>query len=141
MTPQIIYDIKSLYQRLNRHNIEIVRDVYSDDIEFIDPLHRLRGREEFERYISAMYDNVLEINFDYGSEVVADGSAFMPWVMAFRHRRLNQGATIFVEGVSHLRFNERIYYHCDYYDAGALLYEHIPLLGWAIKKVKSKVQS
>ena len=36
------------------------------------------------------------------------------------------------------RYGERIVYHRDYFDAGALVYEHIPLMGraiWLLKKV------
>jgi hypothetical protein len=32
-----------------------------------------------------------------------------------------------------------VYYHRDYYDAGSMLYEHIPLMGYAIRKIKKKV--
>lgn len=29
----------------------------------------------------------------------------------------------------------------DYYDAGEMIYEHLPLLGWAVRGVKRRVRS
>lgn len=29
----------------------------------------------------------------------------------------------------------------DYYDAGEMIYEHLPLLGWAVRGVKRRVNA
>ena len=47
-------------------------------------------------------------------------------------------AFIVYEGVSKLEFNEKIYKHQDFYDLGAMLYEHIPVLGSLVKIIKTK---
>lgn len=36
---------------------------------------------------------------------------------------------------------ERIIHQRDYYDAGEMLYEHLPLLGWAVRGVKRRVRT
>ena len=51
--------------------------------------------------------------------------------------------------VDHCRFtldaplceDERIIHQRDYYDAGEMLYEHLPLLGWAVRGAKRRVRS
>ena len=34
---------------------------------------------------------------------------------------------------------DRVHFHQDYFDAGALLYEHLPLMGGAIRWLKGRL--
>ena len=36
---------------------------------------------------------------------------------------------------------EQVLHQRDYYDAGEMIYEHLPLLGWAVRGVKRRVRS
>ena len=64
----------------------------------------------------------------------------MAWTMFLRHPKLRSGETIRVEGASYLKTrNGRIYYHRDYFDMGAMLYEHLPLLGRVVNTIKHKL--
>jgi len=38
--------------------------------------------------------------------------------------------------VSHVAFEERVTYQRDYFDAGAMVYEHVPLFGWIVRWIK-----
>jgi len=35
--------------------------------------------------------------------------------------------------------DNRVIRHHDLFDAGAMLYEHLPVMGWAIHKVKERL--
>jgi hypothetical protein len=59
--------------------------------------------------------------------------------MDYAHPRLRGGAIITVRGMTHLLFTNKIYYHEDSYDLGALLYEHIPVLGLATRQLKTRM--
>jgi hypothetical protein len=48
---------------------------------------------------------------------------------------------VVVPGMTYLRFADRISYQRDHFDAGALVYEHVPLLGWLIRLLKRRLQS
>jgi hypothetical protein len=61
------------------------------------------------------------------------------WTMRYAHPRLNKGNEITLEGASHIRYEEKVYYHRDYFDGGRLLYEHVPLLGSVIKQLKKRM--
>lgn len=37
--------------------------------------------------------------------------------------------------------DDRIVRQRDYYDAGEMIYEHLPILGWAVRGVKRRVKS
>ena len=48
----------------------------------------------------------------------------MTWTMFLNHPKL-RGETVRVEGASYLRTrNGKVYYHRDYFDLGAMLYEN-----------------
>ena len=65
----------------------------------------------------------------------------MYWTMTYRHPKLHKGKQdIRVEGVSLLQWKDgKIIRHQDIFDAGTMLYEHIPVLGWMIKKLKERL--
>jgi len=50
------------------------------------------------------------------------------------------GETIRIEGASYLKTrNGKIYYHRDYFDMGAMLYEHLPVMGRVIHHLKERL--
>ena len=59
--------------------------------------------------------------------------------MSYSHPRLAGGGQIDVAGISHIRFDDKINYHRDYYDLGEMLYEHLPAYGWLTRKLKARL--
>ena len=126
---------------LNKDNLERLGQLYSDDALFCDPLHEVRGLANMQRYFAEMYTNVSELRFDfYGFDQAREGEGYLRWTMSYRHPRLAKGQLIRVEGCSHLLWQDKkVYRHRDYFDAGSLLYEHLPLLGSAIRWLKRRL--
>ena len=91
-------------------------------------------------YFFTLYANVSELGFTFhGYDQVQDGSGYLRWTLHYRHPRLSRGQRIDVAGCSHLLWHEKVYQHRDYFDAGALLYEHLPLMGPAIGWLKGRL--
>ncbi len=128
------------YAELDQKPLSQLEQIYSDDIQFCDPVHCIHGIAIFTRYFEELMQQVQRCRFDIEQVVEQDQEAYVRWVMNFQHPRLNGGQLISVPGVSHLRFAEKIHYHCDYYDLGAMLYEHIPLLGTLVKGIKKRLK-
>lgn len=125
---------------LDASNLDRLRELYSDDILFRDPLHEVRGLPAVRGYFGELYANVSELRFDfYGFDQSGEGEGYLRWTMSYRHPRLRGGALIRVEGCSHLRWRDKVYQHRDYFDAGALLYEHLPILGRVIAWLKGRL--
>jgi proline dehydrogenase len=116
-----------------------LEQVYSQTISFRDPLHEIKGLNDLRRYMQAMYGNVISCEFVYLDQWLAFDSASIKWDMVFKHRKLGGGKTITVRGISHVRFTDRIHYHEDVFDAGAMIYQQLPLLGRFISKIKSRL--
>jgi hypothetical protein len=61
--------------------------------------------------------------------------------MTYEHKALNRGKAITIEGHSLIKGNDDgVYYHKDYLDMGAMVYEHIPILGRLVKAIKLRMQ-
>lgn len=137
----LINDFKTLYQTLNASNIHdgLIEKVYRDDIQFKDSFHQLDGISEFTRYCDSVYENVLYSTFDFHEEMISQEQAMLTWTMNYAHPKLNGGNNIAVKGASHIKFTDKVYLHQDYIDGGELLYEHIPVLRWVIKKLKARM--
>ena len=128
------------FAALDAGNLARLGELYSDDVLFRDPLHEVRGLPALQRYFAEMYANVGRLDFDFhGFDQVCDGEGYLRWTMTFRHPRLRGGAPISVDGCSHLLWWDKVYQHRDYFDAGALLYEHLPVFGRLIAWLKGRL--
>lgn len=128
------------FAALNKHNLDRLGALYSEDAVFRDPLHEVRGLKNMQRYFADLYENVSELRFDfYGFDEVRTGEGYLRWTMSYRHPRLAGGGLIRVDGCSHLLWNNKVYQHRDYFDAGSLLYEHLPVLGRVITWLKRRL--
>ena len=128
------------FAQLDKDNLQRLGELYTDDVRFTDPLHEVKGLEQLRGYFAELYANVSELRFDFhGFDQIAEGEGYLRWVMSYRHPRLAGGRLIRVDGCSHLRWRDKVYCHRDYFDAGALLYEHLPVLGRAIAWLKRRM--
>lgn len=129
------------FAALDKHNLDRLGELYSDDIQFRDPLHEIHGLADLRRYFEQLYANVRELHFDFqGYDQVAEGEGYLRWTMRYRHPRLSGGEEICVPGCSHLRWRDgRVYNHRDFFDAGNLLYEHLPVFGSVIRWLKGRL--
>lgn len=129
------------YQTLNSSNIDQIQNIYANNIAFIDPFHRVDGLIELKKYFQSLYQNVKEIDFSFGESVEQSDQIFLPWEMTLKHPKLNSGKSFVVSGGSLLKLDadKKIYYHRDFFDAGEMLYENIPLLGNIIRTIKKKM--
>jgi hypothetical protein len=85
--------------------------------------------------------NITECRFEYLDEAASEKSAYIKWIMNFRHPKFGN-RLISVRGVSHIQFNQQgIYFHEDFYDMGAMVYEQVPILGKIVVWIKKQLAS
>ncbi|MFT7052616.1 MAG: hypothetical protein ACJAU1_000163 [Psychromonas sp.] len=141
MTTAVVDDFCRIYQGLDKNNLTQLGLVYSENINFIDALHNLKGLDQLTAYFSHLYANLLYCNFTIEEVIQEEGKASIIWTMQYAHPKINKGKPIWVNGCSLLKFNQKIYYHRDFLDMGQMLYEQLPLLGGLIRVVKKRVAS
>lgn len=53
------------FAALDKHNLDRLGELYSDDVVFTDPLHAVHGLKDVRRYFSELYTNVSQLRFDF----------------------------------------------------------------------------
>ncbi|MEH6452013.1 MAG: nuclear transport factor 2 family protein [Psychromonas sp.] len=138
MNKQLIDEFCQLYQSLGKDNLDLLAQVYRQDIAFIDPIHQINGLDALTTYFNHLYQNMISCQFNIEYVIVDDKQASIIWTMHYQHSKINAGKSISVNGSSFLKYDEKIYYHRDYFDVGQMLYEQLPLLSSVITMVKKR---
>lgn len=132
--PGCIERFTQLFNRMSSDHIGDLGDVYHNDIRFTDPFTTVTGLPALKRYFESAYGNVISCQFEFSQPIENRSEVCLPWVMTLQHRRLKNGKAITVHGISHLLVRKnQIISHRDYFDAGELLYENLPVLGNAVR--------
>ncbi|MEH6565617.1 MAG: nuclear transport factor 2 family protein [Halopseudomonas sp.] len=129
------------FASLDKHNLDRLSELYAPQIHFTDPLHDVQGLDAMHQYFANLYANISELEFEFlQCSGIGEEQALLRWNMRYRHPRLAGGRRICVPGCSLIHFQHgKVDRHIDYYDAGALLYEHLPLLGQVIAWLKRRL--
>ncbi len=139
---RLIFDaeqFKALYQTFDSKTLDKLQNLYSAEIVFKDPIHELQGLDALSRYFSGFFNAEMDCQFVFVNELINTEQAFFQWEMHYRHPRLNGGKALLLNGGTLIKFHNQIYYHEDFYDVGAMVYQHIPILGWAVKKINQRL--
>jgi len=133
-----IYDF---FNGTNKDNMQQkVEGFYAATVEFEDPFTKINGRQRLLAYYEGMYKDLESISFDIKSEFQSGDETVALWTMTLQHKDLAGGAPVIVDGVSYVRFeNDKAVNQRDYFDAGAMLYEHVPIVGSLIRWLKGKM--
>lgn len=132
--------VSDVYRSLNKSNLDLLADVYHQQVVFEDAAHRLEGWLALKNYFHSLYENVIDCRFDIHEHQQVDQAGFLTWTMTLKHPKLKNGQPVSVKGVSHLKFHEgKVIYHRDYFDMGEMLYEQLPILGTVIKNIKQRL--
>ncbi len=138
MDNTLITDFVDNMNSLSSTNIsDVLEKVYTNEIEFIDPVKGITGLEELTRYFDNLYKSVNHCHFTINNYIPHDRQHSIEWEMTLRHKRLANNKEITLPGASFIRFQDnKVCYHRDYYDLGVLIYERIPILGLAVRTVR-----
>jgi hypothetical protein len=127
----------SLYQELDQSSVEKLADVYAPFIYFIDPVTTHKGIDQVSGYFTQLLRNTNSCHCKVTRIIGQSEHYTVRWEMRFSHPRLRRGKTIIVEGLSELTVEQnKVVYQRDFYDLGEMVYQHIPVLGWLINKIK-----
>lgn len=132
---------KRLYQPFNESSLAQLDQVYSQDVVFKDPVHELAGIKALYQYFRGFCSSDVHCEFEFINQVVDSHQAFFQWRMHYSHPRIKGGLPLTLNGASMIQFNERITHHEDFYDMGAMIYQHLPLLGFVVKKINARLAS
>lgn len=138
-SPQWLINFVDIYQRLSTNNLSLLEKVYHENITFIDPLHYVEGFDALTHYFTGLYEQLSQCDFVINNVLIQNNEAAIYWTMTYQHRTLNKGKSVTVSGHSHIKGSQdKVFFHRDYLDVGAMLYEQLPVVGRVIKWIKHK---
>ncbi len=135
----LLNSFKAFYQNSGELHLEQIDALYTQDVEFRDPLHTILGILALKSYMKSVYANSRDVRFEYTDEQSGENWATIAWLMHFRHPSLAGGKLLSVRGITQIRFTDRIFYHEDFYDLGAMVYQHVPVLGRIIRFINQRI--
>jgi limonene-1,2-epoxide hydrolase len=134
----------TVYSDLCQATPEDLASIYSNDVVFIDPIKAHRGLADVKSYFANLLDQAQRCHFDITTIIATQPSQstnithVVNWTMYLKVKK--HPSEITLKGTTQLSvFNDRIAYHRDYYDLGQMVYEHIPILRFFIKKIKARM--
>jgi len=143
ISSELLNSVQDLFKDAAGFSTALLPQVYATDVVFVDPVHRVEGIAALQAYFDRSYSNVISCKFEFTGEVIQGDTAVLKWIMHVTHRSLAAGRPIDVPGVSWLKASatepEKIAYHEDYYDLGALVYEQLPLLRRIVACIKARM--
>ena len=129
------------YRHLDMSLLPQLSRIYHPHVVFIDPVSHYDGVDALERYFAQLLKKANYCRFDIQPALVQGDEASLFWRMEYSHPSLKKGHAMSLNGASHLRLAEnRIIYQRDYYDLGAMIYEHVPMLGGAVRAIKARLK-
>lgn len=138
----VLTRFRDLYKELSALHLDQLEVVYHPDVVFVDPVVTHTGLQSVKLYFARLLDNAQSCEFAIHSILKCATNEdnidnIVTWTMTLRTPKLNRGKTVTIEGTSLLRIeDDRIIYHRDYYDVGAMVYENVPVIGRVIKYIK-----
>jgi len=131
-----------LYGNLSEENVRaLVRQTYADDAWFNDTIATEVGIGAIERYLLKTAGGAEKVEAKIKDVAVSGSDVYARWTMEIRTKNLAGGKPIVTEGVSQLRFDGqgRIILHQDFWNPATGIYQHLPLLGPAIRFVSGLI--
>lgn len=139
MEIEIIEKFKEYYTDLDMFDQVALGVVYEENIQFTDPIHSLNGLSSLHEYFKGMADNVEHCTFDFHRQVSQESSAYLEWNMKLTMKGSQK--IIVAPGVTYIEFGDKVSLHRDYFDAGAMFYENVPILRSIIRYIKKRIAS
>lgn len=140
--PSIITKFVDYYAELETQPPSALAALYHPEAELIDPFGKHQGMLAIQRYFTNLLTHVEHCHFTIDPPLCQGNRFSVSWTMNWSHPRISRGETLLLAGCSMVEVkNGLIIRQRDYYDAGEMLYEHLPVLGWAIHSVKRRLLS
>jgi predicted ester cyclase len=126
------------YETLTPQTVGELQSHVTPDVHFQDPFNGVQGVAAYERVLKKMFEDLDKPRFEVLHAVLDGSTGYLKWRLAFRGKR---GRERTITGMSELHFDGhgRVASHVDYWDAAAQLYEHVPVLGFILRKIRQRL--
>lgn len=129
----------AFFDTLTRERLNELDSLFTPDARFCDPFNDVRGIAAIRHVFDHMYATIERPRFAILHRARADNVAYLKW----RFTGALRGRSIDFAGLSEVQFHPqgRVIEHLDYWDAGALVYERVPVLGALVRVVRRRLSA
>ena len=139
---QVVARFAALYGNLSEENVAAnVRNAYAPEAWFNDTIATEVGIDAIEKYLLKTARGAEKVEAKINDVAVSGADVYARWTMEIRTKNLAGGQPVITEGLSQLRFDDqgRIVLHQDFWNPSSGIYQHLPLLGPAIRFVNGLI--
>jgi hypothetical protein len=137
MNIETIDRFKEYFSCLTAGEEDQVKALYAGDIQFQDPIRKIKNLENVVSYLSKFNANLSEGGYEFTHQSILHDKAFLSWELELVFKV--PAKRIKVSGITVLIITDKIISHRNYYDAGALFYENLPLIGPIVRIIKRQL--
>jgi len=133
---------KAFFARLSPNGLaDSIDRTYAPDVYFNDTLKTKRNLAELKHYLLDAAKAVDQCTVEVLDVVRYGEDFYFRWRMAIKFKKFKRDVLTQSVGISHIRFNQDglIVLHQDFWDSTSGLFEHVPLIGWLIGKIKERL--
>lgn len=135
--PNCIQEFVAYFENLKENQTTDLSRFYADNVMFQDPIHHIESIASLTSYFEKLNKNLSSGGFQFKSVRVIENTCYLEWLMNIELLRPRRKVSS--SGISVVSFQNKITHHRDYFDAGELFYENIPILGGIIRSFKKKI--
>ena len=117
---------------------ERITQVYAEDVYCNYTIKTVHGVENVQEYLTATGEAIDKGTVEFLDVVTANGNYYFRWAMTIRFKRFARGQDKRSVGMTHVRFDAagKVVLHQDFWDSAGGLFEHVPALGWMLRRAK-----
>lgn len=136
-TRAAVEQFKARFGKIGPELAENLDRLYTEDVAFRDPIATVHGLPDLQRYFARFAEASAGAHFEITDEVVTPGQAAVFWTMVLVKSDGSEARRF--QGVSHMKVRDRIYAERDYFDLGEAVYDHVPVVNWFTRLVRSRL--
>jgi limonene-1,2-epoxide hydrolase len=136
-TQRMVEQFNARFVKIGPGLAENLDQLYTEDVRFRDPISAVTGLVDLRRYFEHFAEAAAGSHFEIGDQIVQPGQAVIFWTMVMVKADGTEARRF--AGVSHLKVRDRIYEERDYFDLGDAVYDHVPVVGWLTRFVRSRL--
>lgn len=120
---------------------EKIRGLYADEFYFNDTFKTFSNIEELIPYMEETAKNVEVTTVDILDVVKGDDDYYLRWSMTMEFTAKGSKVKSTSIGMTQLRFNEsgKVILHQDYWDGAEGFYQHLPFVGFIVRKIRDSL--
>lgn len=122
-------------------NDDIIRQLYAQEFYFNDTFKTFQNREELSKYLQETAEMVELTTVDILDVSRSETDYYLRWVMHMKFTAKGRAVDSKSIGMTQIRFNAegKVILHQDYWDGAEGFYQHLPIVGYIVTKIKSNL--